>query len=102
VVVGGTKDGEQHRYICTLTSEGAGAGEGTGIPAALGAVLHLRGRLDAPPGVHPPEAVVPVDELLSLTGEVVGNMRIGGGAGVPLTVEHVAPDGSREVIPMAL
>ena len=45
VDVSGTKDGEPHTYICSLTSSGAGAGEGTGIPAALGAALHLRGAL---------------------------------------------------------
>ncbi len=103
VVVGGTKDGAEHTYICSLSSEGAGAGEGTGIPAALGAVLHRRGVLTGGAGVHAPEVVVPVDDLLTLAGEVVGKMAIGaGGGGIPLTVEHVGPDGSREVIPMAL
>lgn len=106
VVVGGTVDGAEHTYVCSLSSEGAGAGEGTGIPAALGAVLHRRGSLVGGPGVHAPEAAVPVDELLTLAGEVVAKMPIGAsggeGGGIPLTVEHIGPDGSREIIPMSL
>jgi saccharopine dehydrogenase-like NADP-dependent oxidoreductase len=102
VVVGGTKDGEDHLYVCSLSSDGAGAGEGTGIPAALGALLHCRGLLGQNPGVHPPEAIVPVDALLDLAGQVVSAMAIGDGAGIPLVVEHIAPDGTRETIPMAL
>lgn len=102
VVVDGVKDGEDHRFVCTLASTGEGAGEGTGIPAALGAVLHRRGALEGGPGVHAPEAIVPVDALLELAGTVVGAMGIGGGEGMPLVIEHQAPDGSVEVIPMSL
>lgn len=104
VDVAGVKDDQPHTYVCSLTSAGAGAGEGTGIPAALGATLHLRGSLGDRPGVHPPEAVVPVAELLELAGQVVGAMDLGGGGvrGIPLTVEHIGPDGSREIIPMAI
>jgi saccharopine dehydrogenase (NAD+, L-lysine-forming) len=102
VVVDGRRDGADHRYVCTLASTEEGAGEGTGIPAALGAVLHGRGLLAAGPGVHPPEAAVPVDALLALAATVVARMGIGGGAGMPLVVEHVAPDGTRETIPLAL
>lgn len=102
VVVGGTKDGEAHTYVCSLSSAGAGAGEGTGIPAALGAALHQRGALEGGPGVHAPEAIVPVGALLDLAGQVVAKMSIGDGNGIPLTIEHTAPDGSKEIIPMAL
>jgi saccharopine dehydrogenase (NAD+, L-lysine-forming) len=102
VVVGGTKDGEAHTYVCSLSSAGAGAGEGTGIPAALGAALHQRGELEGGPGVHAPEGAVPVAALLDLAGQVVAKMSIGDGTGIPLTIEHTAPDGSKEIIPMAL
>ena len=102
VVVEGRKDGEEHRYVCTLASTGEGAGEGTGIPAALGAVLHRRGALDGGPGVHAPEAIVPVGSLLDLAGVVVRSMGIGGGAGMPLVIEHTGPDGATDTIPMAL
>ncbi|MCB1015753.1 MAG: saccharopine dehydrogenase NADP-binding domain-containing protein [Acidimicrobiales bacterium] len=102
VVVEGRKDGADHRYVCTLASSDQGAGEGTGIPAALGAVLHRRGALEGGPGVHAPEAIVPVDPLLALAGEVVGAMGIGGGQGMPLVIEHIGPDGAVETLPMNL
>ena len=102
VVVGGIKDGEEHSYVCSLSSHGAGAGEGTGIPAALGAALHQAGVLEGGPGVHAPESSVPVTALLDLAGKVVSKMSIGDGNGIPLTIEHHAPDGTVEVIPMAL
>ncbi|MFV0317268.1 MAG: saccharopine dehydrogenase family protein [Microthrixaceae bacterium] len=109
VDVTGTVDGAEHTYICSLTSSGAGAGQGTGIPAALGAALHLRGALDGRTGVFPPEAIVPVGDLLTLAGDVVGVMGVasggdaaGGepGGAMPLTVEHITPDGRRETVPM--
>lgn len=100
VVVGGRQGGAEHTYVCTLASSGEGAGEGTGIPAALGAVLARRGELTDGPGVFAPEAVVPVDELLTLAGDVVAGLSIGGGEGIPLTVEHIGPDGRRETVPV--
>ena len=53
---------------------------------------------------------MPVGELLTLAGQVVGSMGVGDGTGehgagagvIPLTVEHVGPDGSRETVPMSL
>jgi saccharopine dehydrogenase-like NADP-dependent oxidoreductase len=102
VVVGGRTGGEDHVYTCTLASTEEGAGEGTGIPAALGAVLHRRGQLDAGPGVHPPEAAVPVNPMLDLAGTVVRGMGIGGGAGMPLQIDHLLPDGSTESMPLTL
>lgn len=108
VDVSGLKNGDSHTYVFSLTSAGSGAGQGTGIPAALGTALHLRGSLGEQPGVHPPEAIVPVGELLELAGRIIGDMGLGGGTGsgddqggVPLTIEHLCPDGSREIIPMA-
>jgi saccharopine dehydrogenase (NAD+, L-lysine-forming) len=102
VVVEGVKDGEPHRYVCSLSSKGAGAGEGTGIPAAIGAALHLAGTLGDHPGVHAPEAIMPVDAVLELAGIIVSKMSIGDGEGIPLTIEHVAPDGTVTIMPMAL
>jgi saccharopine dehydrogenase-like NADP-dependent oxidoreductase len=101
VVVGGIKDGEAHTYVCSLFSEQVGAGEGTGIPAALGAVLALRGELAGGPGVHPPEAIVPVGPLLDLAGQVVAGMSVAGGS-LPLRLEHIGPDGTVEQVPFAL
>lgn len=105
VVTSGVKDGEAHSHVFTLSSSAVGAGEGTGIPAGIGAVLALRGQLEGGPGVHAPESAVPVEPLLRLAGEVVGGMGVAdgsGGSGIPLTVEHVAPDGTRSPVPFSL
>ena len=94
VIVGGTKDGEAHTYVCSLSSAGAGAGEGTGIPAALGAALHQSGASGRPPRGASARGHRAGGRLLSLAGKVVDAMSIGDGDGIPLTIEHVGPDGS--------
>lgn len=63
VVVKGTKAGEPRELRMHMASAGGGLGEGTGIPAALGAMLMHQGRV-GPAGVLPPEGCVdPVDFL---------------------------------------
>jgi saccharopine dehydrogenase (NAD+, L-lysine-forming) len=100
VVVSGTKDGGAHTYVFSLSSATEGAGEGTGIPAAIGAILALRGQLDGGPGVHPPEAIVPVEPMLDLAGRLVAGLGVSGD-GVPLRVEHRGPDGAVEEVPFS-
>lgn len=100
VVVSGRKDGEDHTYICSMSSTERGAGEGTGIPAALTAVLLQRGVIDPGPGVFPPEACVPVDDMLALAGQVVGAFGMGDG-GIPLHIEHIGPDGARDELALS-
>lgn len=104
VVVGGTSAGERHTYVFSLTSQGAGAGEGTGIPAGLAAISVLRGAVTEP-GVHPPEAVLDPNALLTLAGELLPSLGVGGsegGGAVPIHIEHVLPDGSSETLDLAL
>ncbi|MHA1970017.1 MAG: saccharopine dehydrogenase C-terminal domain-containing protein, partial [Candidatus Hodarchaeales archaeon] len=63
VVVKGKKDNHPHSYVFSLASEGLAMGEGTGLPAAFGAVLMVRGLIEGK-GVLPPEACVnPLDFL---------------------------------------
>jgi len=100
VVVTGAKDGATHTYVCSLSSEAVGAGEGTGIPAAIGAILALRGGLGGGPGVHPPEAIVPVEPLLTLADTIVSGLGVTGGE-MPLRVEHIGPDGVRTDVPFS-
>lgn len=108
VVVAGTKDDEPHTYVFSLSSTTEGAGEGTGIPAALGAILVGRGDIHRP-GVSPPEAVVPPLVMLELAGQVMPRLTAGGSDGsrsdgprMPIHIEHVRPDGASETVDLAL
>ena len=102
VEVSGRKDGEVHRYVFQLSSQAAGAGEGTGIPAAVGALLMRRGKVSGP-GVLPPEAGVDPADFLPLAFDVMARMDVsaGGESGV-VHLEHVGPDGTRQVIPLGI
>lgn len=100
VEVKGNKDGEPHAYVFSMFSSGAGAGEGTGIPAALGAMLMVQGKIREK-GVFPPEAGVVPAEMLGLAGEVLKGTAMGGG-GVPIYIEHTDKDGNVESIDFKL
>lgn len=102
VEVGGIKDGQPHRYVFQLSSSTAGAGEGTGIPAAVGALLMLRGEITGP-GVLPPEAAVDPDSFLTLSFDLMH--RLGVDAGTPSStvyVEHIGPDGTVTPVPLGI
>lgn len=97
VVVAGTKGGEKRSIVFSLSSSSAGAGEGTGIPAAVGAILMQRGRIE-PKGVFPPEAgVVPFD-MLGIALDLVKRLGVGGGAGIH--VESIDASGKVTEIPI--
>jgi saccharopine dehydrogenase (NAD+, L-lysine-forming) len=100
VEVKGVKTGEPHTYVFSMFSSGAGAGEGTGIPAALGAMLMLQGKITEK-GVFPPEAGVVPAEMLGLAGEVLKGTGVSEG-GVPIYIEHVDKDGNVESIDFKL
>lgn len=100
VVATGTGPDGEERYEFSMASADSGAGEGTGIPVALGAVLLADGRVSRA-GVNPPEAVVAPADVIGLAAEVLPRLGIGGGSGeFPLVVEHVSADGTR--VPVAL
>jgi saccharopine dehydrogenase (NAD+, L-lysine-forming) len=65
VVKGRKKDGNPHQYVFSLASESQAMGEGTGMPAAFGAVLMNRGLIEGK-GVLPPEACIKPLEFLSI------------------------------------
>ncbi len=100
VEVKGLRDGEPHSYVFSMFSKGAGAGEGTGIPAALGAIMMKEGRITEK-GVFPPEAGVDSARMLELAGRVLKGTGMGEG-GVPIFIEHVGPDGAVESIDFKL
>ncbi|MBK9179397.1 MAG: saccharopine dehydrogenase NADP-binding domain-containing protein [Acidimicrobiales bacterium] len=104
VVVGGRRGGEQHSYVFQMSSQVAGAGEGTGIPAAIGALLLVRDEV-AGPGVLPPEAAIDPGRFLELAAELMARLGLTGGsgptgAGPTVELTHVHPDGTVEVIPL--
>ncbi len=98
VDVSGRKDGQTHRYTFQLSSQEAGAGEGTGIPAAVGALLML-GSGVAGPGVVPPEAGVDPVAFLPLAFDVMHRLGVEAGGG--LYVEHTGPDGTVSELPLS-
>lgn len=100
VEVKGEKDGDPHTYVFSMFSRGAGAGEGTGIPAALGAMMMADG-LITEAGVFPPEAGVDPVKMLELAGQVLKGTGMGEG-GVPIFIEHIDRDGSAESVDFKL
>lgn len=97
VVAAGLRRGEPTRYELTVASKGAGAGEGTGIPAAVGALLVRRGKALGK-GVLPPEAAVAPLDVLSVAMGVVSALGMGGGD--TLLVEKIDARGERTVVPL--
>ena len=57
------QDGDYHRYVFQLSSTMAGAGEGTGIPAAVGNDPDARGISPVLASCHPEAAVDPTSFL---------------------------------------
>jgi len=70
VVVAGKKAGRPHRYVFSIASQNQALGEGTGIPAALGALLLIQGKAKGK-GVLPPEACLDPAEFLTLVKRVL-------------------------------
>jgi saccharopine dehydrogenase (NAD+, L-lysine-forming) len=95
IVVKGKKDGEPHTYVFSMSSRGMGMGEGTGIPAALGAIAMGQGKI-ARKGVFPPEAVVDPVDMIKLASEVMKSS--GKGEAVPIYIEHVGRNGNVESV----
>ena len=89
VVVVGTQNGARNEYRVHMTSTSDGLGEGTGIPAAVGALLMLAGQVDGP-GVRPPEAAVEPDDFLDRWRSI---QVVGEESGAAVLIEHIDPDG---------
>ncbi len=91
--VKGKKGGKEVTYSFSFTSKGAGMGEGTGIPAAIGAILMAQGKVHGK-GVLPPEACLDPMDVLRLAQEILKRM---GAKGIPLIVEITDEKGKRRV-----
>jgi saccharopine dehydrogenase (NAD+, L-lysine-forming) len=70
VVVKGKKDGRYQEYRFHMASRSQALGEGTGIPAAMGTMLMVTGRVSGK-GVMPPEACVNPLDFIGLISRVM-------------------------------
>lgn len=94
IVVKGQKDGVGSTYVFSMSSRGQGMGEGTGVPAALGAILIGTGKVKGK-GVLPPESCVDPMDLLDLARSKVS---LGDKKGLPIVIEHIGEDGRAKEI----
>jgi saccharopine dehydrogenase (NAD+, L-lysine-forming) len=115
IVVSGTRNDAPgtHTVVFSLSSGSMGAGEGTGIPAGLGALMLLAGH-GVTPGVHPPEAIVDPLVMLELASTMLPRMALGATDGsdgaaadagmieVPIHIAHHLPDGSVSELSLGL
>jgi saccharopine dehydrogenase-like NADP-dependent oxidoreductase len=89
IVVKGYKNGGKDTYIFSMSSRGQGMGEGTGIPAAIGAIIMATGKIKGK-GVLPPEACVNPMDMLELAKT---SIKTAGGKGFPIVIEHIDKGG---------
>lgn len=94
IVVKGQKEGKMSTYVFSMSSKAEGMGEGTGIPAALGAILMERGRIKKR-GVNPPENCVDPLDFVELAQ---ASVELGKKKGLPIVVEHIDSAGKAETI----
>lgn len=99
VVTGKKADGTPRKYIFSMASVDQALGEGTGIPAAMGAILMLKGQVDGP-GVMPPEGCVSPMDFLALMGPVLAS-RKESGSFEGLKVEKVDENGNVENVDLS-
>ncbi len=98
VVVTGVKSGKRNTFVFQLSSTSAGAGEGTGIPAAVGAALMGQGRIKDQ-GVFPPEAAVQPLEVMAMALEASKALGMAGGDSI--FVERIDHAGVVTPLPLA-
>lgn len=70
VVVSGKKDGIFREYRFHMASKSEALGEGTGIPAAMGAILLADGKISKK-GVFPPEGCINPLEFITLISDIM-------------------------------
>ncbi len=100
VVVKGIKASQPREVRIHMASSAGGLGEGTGIPAAIGALLVLSGKATTR-GVIPPEGCLVPTDFIVLAGEIMSSGMHGSGLGrTPLLVEIIKADGSVEKMEM--
>jgi saccharopine dehydrogenase (NAD+, L-lysine-forming) len=99
IVIKGEKDGDPSTFVFQMSSSGMGMGEGTGIPAAMGAIMMGQKRITLK-GAFPPEAAVNPMDMIQLAGEVIKSS--GKGDKAPIYIEQIDKDGKVNVIDLKL
>ncbi len=99
VVVSGQRKGGPRTYMLQLSSRSAGAGEGTGIPAAAGAILMGRGQI-AQRGVFPPEVGVAPLQVLATAFKAAAAMGQGDDSGTSVRIDQIDADGTVTPVPL--
>lgn len=93
VIVKGKKDGKARAFRFHLFSGTQALGEGTGIPAAVGAIIMLEGKVSCK-GVMPPEGMVKPLDFLAYVPKVMKLDKKEGGKGFGgVLVEQVDENG---------
>lgn len=90
ITIKGKKNEENLQYDFSIFSKGKGMGEGTGIPAAIGAILMSEG-LVKEKGVNPPEAVLDPIDVFKLLFKILKGEKI------PILIEK-NKNGKKETI----
>jgi len=98
ITIKGVEDGEIRHYNFQMSSIGQSMGEGTGIPAALGAILMSRGKITEK-GVLPPEACIGPLDFLGLMQDHLKLDKMTGGES-PLIIESIDKYGNVEHLKM--
>ncbi|MFX0142425.1 MAG: saccharopine dehydrogenase family protein, partial [Candidatus Hodarchaeota archaeon] len=94
VVTKGKRKGKPHQYVFSMASMSQAMGEGTGIPAALGAILMNRGKITEK-GVFPPEGGVNPLDFLKITQKAVNLGEVGEDReSSPFIVESIDSEGN--------
>ena len=96
----GLRHGLPRAYRFSMASTDQALGEGTGIPAAMGAMLLEQGAISAQ-GVLPPEAAINPIDFLALVPQVLAT-RAGKGSFEGVVVEKIDEHGAREIIPLPI
>lgn len=102
VIVSGKKDGRPETYRFHMASLREALGEGTGIPAAIGVLLMLQGKVRTN-GVLPPEGCVNPSDFIEMVSKVMdlGSTPDEDGAFSGVIVERVDADGNITTLDIA-
>jgi saccharopine dehydrogenase (NAD+, L-lysine-forming) len=94
VVVKGKKSGKYSEYRFHMASRTQAMGEGTAIPATIGSILMLEGKVSGK-GVMPPEACVTPQDFIDLVPKVMrlDKKKEGGESFGGVIVEHIDESG---------